>query len=287
MEMGGEVQIVAGLRFRLTNERPFSTTRTPAHRHGNGRRDIISAMPLNKKSIKAVIFDYGNTLIEFGKTQILYCDMALANTLDRHFGKPDYAKFSEIRTRNRLAPYSGDPPKYKENDMVEISTNLVRELYGVEPSPEQLADILRTRFAIFVKVVQASDYTFGLLKKLGRKYRLGILSNYPDGNAIRQSLASTGLDSFFRSVVVSGDLGLVKPHPVPFLTILDQLGMKAGRAVIVGDNWLADIQGGKQAGLQTILTTQWESPENLPRRKSDIEPDATIAHLAELEGLLL
>jgi FMN phosphatase YigB (HAD superfamily) len=244
-------------------------------------------MAFNKKSIKAVIFDYGNTLIEFSKTQIMYCDMALASALDRHFGKPDLAKFRDIRNRNRLAPYSGNPPEYKENNMVEISTSLVRELYGVEPSPEQLADILHMRFGIFVKVVQAPEYVFDLLKKLGRKYRLGILSNYPDGNAIRQSLAGIGLDKFFRAVVVSGDLGLVKPHPVAFLTVLDQLGVKAGQAVIVGDNWLADVQGGKQAGLQAILTTQWESAENLPRKPGDIEPDATISHLAELEGLLL
>ena len=244
-------------------------------------------MSFNKKPIKAVIFDYGNTLIEFSKTQIMYCDMALASALDRHFGKPDLEKFREIRHRNRLAPYAGNPPEYKENNMVEISTSLVRELYGVEPSPEQLADILHTRFGIFVKVVQAPDYAFDLLKKLGREYRLGLLSNYPDGNAIRQSLAATGLDKFFRAVVVSGDLGLVKPHPVPFLTILDQLGVKAGRAVVVGDNWLADVQGGKQAGLQAILTTQWESPENLPRRPGDIEPDATISHLTQLEDLLL
>ena len=244
-------------------------------------------MPINKKSIKAVIFDYGNTLVEFSKMQIMYCDMALSNTLDRHFGKPDLAKFAEIRNRNRLAPYSGNPPEYKENNMVEISTQLVRELYGVEPSPEQVADILRTRFEIFVRIVQTPDYLFDLLKKLGRKYRLGVLSNYPDGNAIRQSLAKTGIGEYMRAVVVSGDLGLVKPHPVPFLTILDQMGVKAGKAVIVGDNWLADVQGGKQAGLQAVLTTQWESPENLPRRPGDIEPDETISHLSQLERLLL
>lgn len=244
-------------------------------------------MPFSKKNIKAVVFDYGNTLIEFSKTHVMYCDMALANTLDHHFGKPDLEKFREIRNRNRLAPYSGNPPEYKENNMVEISTSLVHELYGVEPSPEQLADILHTRFKIFVQVVQAPDYAFDFLKELGRKYRLGILSNYPDGNAIRQSLANTGLDKFFRGVVVSGDLGLVKPHPVPFLTVLDQLGVNAGRAVIVGDNWLADVQGGKQAGLQAVLTTQWESPENLPHRPGDVEPDATISHLTQLEGLLL
>lgn len=244
-------------------------------------------MPFNKKPVKAVIFDYGNTLIEFSRTQVMYCDMALANTLDRLFGKHDLAKFAEIRNRNRLAPYSGNPPEYKENNMVEICTGLVRELYGLEPSPEQLAEILRARFDIFVKVVQAPDGVPELLKKLGRKYRLGILSNYPDGNAIRQSLANIGLAKFFRAVVVSADLGLVKPHPIPFLTVLDQLGVKPSQAVIVGDNWLGDVQGGKQAGLQAIHMTRWESPENLPRRPGDLEPDAAISNLAELEDLLL
>ena len=49
-------------------------------------------MPLNAKSIKALIFDYGNTLVEFGKKQIMFCDMALGNALDQasqdQFGAP-------------------------------------------------------------------------------------------------------------------------------------------------------------------------------------------------------
>ena len=243
-------------------------------------------MPFARKSLKAIIFDYGNTLVEFGRMQIMFCDTALADVLEKHFGKPDLKKLHEIRNRDRLAPYAGNPPEYRENDLVEISTRLVRELYATEPSPEALADILHARFEVFVRVVQAPDYLPDLLKKLHRRYRLGVLSNYPDGNAIRQSLTKTGLADFFDAVVVSGDLGLVKPHPVPFITILDALGVSAGHAVVVGDNWLGDVQGAKRAGLRVIQSLQWKSPEDMPRQPGDVEPDATVSHLTQLLELL-
>jgi HAD superfamily hydrolase (TIGR01549 family) len=243
-------------------------------------------MPFDKKHLKAVIFDYGNTLVEFGRMQIMFCDTALAGALEKHFGKPDLAKLHEIRNRDRLAPYAGDPPEYRENNLVEISVRLVRELYGTEPTPEALADILHARFETFVRVVQAPDYAPELLKKLRRRYKLGILSNYPDGEAIRESLTRIGLAPFFDAVVVSGDLGLVKPHPVPFITVLVALGVKAGHAVVVGDNWLADVQGAKRAGLRVIQSLQWQSPEDMPRRPGDAQPDATLNHLTELGELL-
>jgi len=244
-------------------------------------------MPIDKKSIKAVVFDYGNTLIEFSPTQVMYCDMALSNALHRLFGKHDMETFKAIRARNRLAPYSLHPPEFKENNMVEITTDLVRDLYGVEPSPEQLAELLRVRFDIFVRIVRAPDYVIPLLEKLGRKYRLGVLSNYPDGAAIRQSLAANKLDRYFQAVVVSADLGLVKPHPVPFITILKQLRVGASEAVLIGDNWMGDIQGAHRAGLKAVFTSQWQSVENPPRQPGDTEPDATISHLTQLEEFLL
>lgn len=244
-------------------------------------------MAFDKKSIRAVIFDYGNTLVEFSRKQVVVCDAALADALEKHFGKPDFGRLSAIRDRNRLAPYSGDPPLYRENDLVEITTSMIQELYGVDPSPEQLAEILRARFEVFVRIVRAEPEVYGLLDRLSARYRLGLLSNYPDGDAIRESLAKTGLDRYFHSVLVSADVHLVKPHPVPFLTLLDELRVRADHTVLVGDNWLADVQGGKRAGLNVIMMQQWEAPEKLPRKPGDFEPDATIGKLSELEALLL
>ncbi|MBU1909527.1 MAG: HAD family hydrolase [Verrucomicrobia bacterium] len=244
-------------------------------------------MAFDKKSIRAIIFDYGNTLIEFSRKQVVVCDAALADVLEKHFGKPDFDRLSAIRDRNRLAPYSGDPPLYRENNLVEITTTMIQELYGVEPSPEQLAEILRSRFEVFVRIVRAEPEVFDLLDRLAERYKLGLLSNYPDGDAIRESLAKTGLEDYFKAVVVSADINLVKPHPVPFITILDQLRVRADQAVLVGDNWLAGVQGGKRAGLHVVMMRQWETPEALPHKPGDFEPDVAIGNLSELEALLL
>jgi len=244
-------------------------------------------MSLDKKHIRAVIFDYGNTLVEFSRTQVVVCDTALADALEKHFGPPDRKRLFEIRDRDRLAPYSGTPPRYQENDLVEITTTMIQDLYGLDPTPEQLAEILRVRFEVFVRIVRAEPEVFDVLDRLSERYKLGLLSNYPDGDAIRESLEKTGLAPYFGAVVVSADIHLVKPHPVPFLTILEQLHVKPHQAVLVGDNWLADVQGAKRAGLQTVLVTRWITPESLPRRPGDSEPDAVIENLDQLTDLLL
>ena len=236
------------------------------------------------KNIKAVVFDYGNTLVQFSKAQVTACDTALADALARHYGPPDLGRLTAIRDRDRRAPYLS--PDYRENNLVEITTNMIRELYGVEPSGEDIADILKARFQIFVRVIQAEPYVFDVLDYLGKKYKLGLLSNYPDGDAIRASLRATGLIRYFDAVVVSGDLGVVKPHPVPFLTVLRALRIKPSQTVLVGDNWLGDIQGAKQAGMRAILIQQWQTPEEFEREDHHVKPDALIAHLTELLHML-
>lgn len=236
------------------------------------------------KNIKAIIFDYGNTLIEFGKAQITACDTALANALMKHYGPVDLGRLTAIRDRDRRAPYLS--PDYRENNLVEITTNMIRDLYGVEPSGEEMADILKARFDIFVRVVRAEAYVFEVLEQLAKRYKLGLLSNYPDGDAIRASLQITGLARYFDAVVVSGDLGVVKPHPVPFLTMMRALRVKPSQAVLVGDNWLGDVQGAKQAGMSAIFIQQWPPPEEFEPEDHHIEPDAVIGHLSELLQLL-
>jgi putative hydrolase of the HAD superfamily len=112
------------------------------------------------------------------------------------------------------------------------------------------------------------------------------VSNYPDPLAVRTSLERTGLAPFLDAVVVSGDIGLVKPHPQPFQTCLDQLGLEPAEAVYVGDSWIADVQGAKGLGMQMIHTVQWDSLESLQPRPGDFEPDLVINHLTELETIL-
>jgi putative hydrolase of the HAD superfamily len=126
-----------------------------------------------------------------------------------------------------------------------------------------------------------------LLGKLQTRYRLALLSNYPCGRSIRDGLAKLGLAEFFACIVVSGEVGFVKPHPRPYELMLEGLGLNADQCVYVGDNWLADVQGAKGVGMRAVLTTQHVPYERFEPKEGDHQPEARIGNLAELEGLFL
>jgi HAD superfamily hydrolase (TIGR01549 family) len=241
-------------------------------------------MPMNIDNLRAVIFDYGNTLIEFTESHIRTCDKALADTLERIYGPLDLPRLNEIRDRDRRAPYTGE---YLENDMESISTALVRDLFGRDPSGEELCDIIQTRYTSFVAVIDAPHYLEDFLADMGKCYKLGLLSNYPDGCAIRDTLAKLDLADYFDAVVVSGDVGRVKPHALPFETVLAQLGVAPEEALYVGDNWLGDIQGAKGVGMQAAFIVQYDTPEKFDRQPGDHDADVTIEHLTDLREMLL
>ena len=69
------------------------------------------------------------------------------------------------------------------------------------------------------------------------------------------------LDFIDGYVFLSEEMGLVKPDPAFFAPVLRALGEPdRSRVLMVGDNLLTDIQGGKNAGLDTA----WFNPRRLP-----------------------
>ncbi len=240
-------------------------------------------MGLEIGRIQAVLFDYGNTLIRFSRPEVEACDSGLAVELERLFGPVDRGRLKEIRDADRVAPYQNG---LRERNLADMTTRLVQGLYTITPDADQIACLVRARFDAVVGAIEAPAHVYDLLGALAPRYRLGLVSNYPDANAIRASLGRLGLDRFFQSVVISADVGRVKPHPLPFQTCLDALGVAAGQAVYVGDNWLADVQGARRLGMQVVRTVQYEAPERFDPQPGDFEPDAVIEHLTQLGPLL-
>jgi FMN phosphatase YigB (HAD superfamily) len=56
-------------------------------------------MRFERTRIKAIVFDYGNTLVEFGETQTAICDGAMADVLKRLYGPLDPDRFRAVRNR--------------------------------------------------------------------------------------------------------------------------------------------------------------------------------------------
>ena len=72
-----------------------------------------------------------------------------------------------------------------------------------------------------------------ILKLLVKCYRLAIVSNHPPG--LKQWLKEWEIDRLFEVVVCSGDEGVAKPDPAPFILTLDRMGVTAAEAVFIDD----------------------------------------------------
>ena len=242
-------------------------------------------MSLDISKVRAVIFDYGNTLIELSSSQVVLLNDALFDLVTSMFGECDREIFTAIRKQQILAPY--ETKEFLENNRVGICIELIEKLYGKVPSQSQVEEMLELKQKIFVDVVAASDFLIPLLSKLKQRYRLAFISNYPCRASIYDSLEKNRLRDLFESIVVSGELGVVKPHPEIFKKCLNDLNLTPEECLYVGDNWLADIQGAKRIGMQAIHTTQYVSYEQFEPYGGDFQPDFVINHLLELEKLLL
>ncbi len=249
--------------------------------------DTGSRPPLVPSDIDGITFDFGNTLIEFSPRQLDALDTALAGFLEGRFGPLDHERLRAIRQHDRESPYHGDPPTYRENDLRTMTIDMFEEIYGRTPTSGEVDEIVAFRRRAFVGVMAPWDELREVLERLRARYTLGILSNYPDGGAIREALATLEIDDLFSAVVVSADLGVIKPHPDTFAEIVQRLEIPPARLLHVGDNWLADVQGAKRAGLHAVFLRKWAPPEPERRSDDDVEPDRSVVNLTELAAWLL
>lgn len=243
-------------------------------------------MPLDSAAIRAIVFDYGNTLIPYGRAELDAYGDALAACLEERFGPVDRPAFDAIRQEGRMAPFQGTSPSYRETDLHQATTRLVQALFRRDPTTEDHDVIARVRHQAFLDAVRPGPQALEILQCIHARHPIALLSNYPDAPAIRASLDAIGFSPYFSAVIVSGDLGYCKPHPIAFAAALEALALPAQAVLHVGDNWLADVQGAKRVGMQAAHLTQYTPPEDHPRSPGDREPDLVLSALEELPELL-
>jgi len=90
------------------------------------------------------------------------------------------------------------------------------------------------------------------LRSLGVRTALVCDTGLSPGRVVRELLARAGLLSLLEVQVFSNEIGVPKPHPRVFEAALRPLGVRAGRAVHVGDLRRTDVQGGRGYGMGTV-----------------------------------
>lgn len=117
-------------------------------------------------------------------------------------------------------------------------------------------------------------------------YRMAIISNASDDADVQTLVDKAGLRGYMDFVLSSAACGIRKPNPLIFQTGLDEWGLAPAQVAMVGDTLGADILGARNAGLYSIWITRRADKAANRDHAETIQPDAVIATLAELPGLL-
>jgi len=118
----------------------------------------------------------------------------------------------------------------------------------------------------------------GLLRELGARYALGLVSNFDHGPTAHRILNEHGLSGCFTTVVISDDFGQRKPHVAIFAAALSELGVHAEDALFVGDSFGEDVTGAHNARLKAA----WLNPKGELAPAAARQPDYVIRRLADL-----
>ncbi|MCO6495015.1 MAG: YjjG family noncanonical pyrimidine nucleotidase [Bacteroidetes bacterium] len=119
-----------------------------------------------------------------------------------------------------------------------------------------------------------------VLESLSKRFSLYIITN-GFKEVQRRKLECSGIESYFKDVIISEEVGYKKPEKEIFELALTRSGFDKSQAVMVGDSFELDIIGAINAGLGAI----WFNPFHIenPTKTKVLE----VKSLTELRKILI
>ena len=229
--------------------------------------------PFESHRIRLLVFDLDGTLID-SRLDLVHS----VNAMLRHIGRPELN--DEI-----IASYVGDG-----------APTLVRRALGDTNTDNQA--LLRNALEYFLGYYRLHklDHTTvyeGIPETLARlanspnrvesngvQRQMAVLTNKPV-HASRDIVRALGLGDFFVCVYGGNSFPTKKPDPLGVRTILQETGVAADEALMIGDSSV-DVLTGRNAGLWTCGVTYGFAPHSLEK----VPPDVLIESPRELGELL-
>ncbi len=242
--------------------------------------------------LAAVIFDLGDTLV---KTPwgILLMEKGSSNEVAKFESivkvtydslvkggiMTEWPSFYEKYMSARAQQLRVQKQTLKEYDMCERVARTLSALgVNISARSELVKKAIEDHYDSYESYVSADEEASTTLRDLQARYKLGLITNFAYPPTIYKLLDRFRLAQFFDAVVISGEVGWVKPSPKIFQFALSALELKAKQCVFIGDDVEADIKGAKRVGMKAILLS--EKDLHCP------DADAVIRILGELESAI-
>ena len=227
---------------------------------------------------KNLFFDLDDTIWAFSRNaRDTFEEVYQKYSFDRYFYSFDhyYTLYQRRNTELWL--------EYGEGKVTKEELNRQRFFYplqavGVED--EALAErFSEDFFAIIPTKSGLMPHAKEVLEYLAPQYNLYILSNGFQELQCHK-MRSAGIDRFFKKIVLSDDIGVLKPWPEIFHFALSATQSEVRDSLMIGDSWENDVAGAKGVGMHQVFYNV-TGKEELP-----FQPTYHISNLKELMQIL-
>ncbi|MFA6133674.1 MAG: HAD family hydrolase [Phycisphaerae bacterium] len=237
--------------------------------------------------IKGILFDLGDTLLDFGHVDVVSlfeagARLAYQYLLSLHQPLPPFAKFHRRQLWAVRWSYFKSHITRKEFSSLELIGRLGSDM-GHNLSTEQLNELAWLWYEPLSRCATMEPVLIQSLKHLqDHGLTLALVSNtFIPAVVLDRHLRQAGLLEFFPVRVYSCDVFYRKPHPGIFRAALERTGLRACEALFVGDSPKADIAGANGVGMISVL----KDPRGL-HAHSSIRPRHTVKSIAELPAIV-
>jgi putative hydrolase of the HAD superfamily len=211
---------------------------------------------------------------------------ALADNLHRQGVNLDRDVFIERFEQALQAYHTTREQDYIERTTFSILSDILHTMLDQLPEEQVLRDGLTEMYAISEAYWEPKPALHETLSTLTREgYRLGLLSNAGDEANVQRLIDKVAIRSYFDPILISAAIGLRKPNPEPFRSILDTWKLPESAVVMIGDLLEADILGAAHAGIHSIWLRGGDQSSN-DSASLDPRPSAIANTLAEVPAII-
>jgi len=216
------------------------------------------------RQIDGILFDLGDTLLEFGQVDVpslFEAGAKLAYEYLRKLGKklPPFPKYHRQQLWAVRWNYFKSRLTNREFNSLDLIGRLSKRMgHGLNHDHVlELAWLWYEPLSRSACVEPGLRTTLETLRDMGMK--LGLISNtFIPGQVLDRHLAAAGLLDLLSVRIYSCDVVYRKPHRRIFELALKQANLSASKTIFVGDSPQADITGANRAGMISVL----KSPKN-------------------------
>jgi len=237
--------------------------------------------------LRAVLFDWGDTLMQFGYDPELVeaGHRAGLEALGRE-GLPETDAIT-AHFREHYEPLFWVPGTLEEIEYPGLVRDLLRD-FGIELTDDELGRFLEAEHAAWEPARTLGATTHALLESLrSRGLRLGIVSNaFDPGWLLHRDLEQMGIAERIDHAVFSSEVGKRKPHPEIFEQALTALEVSPQEALFVGDRLYEDVRGAGEVGMKTVQAVWFRADEHAHGGEPDYQAFTQMDVLNVAERLL-